>query len=161
MHVISPYSLQNHKSLKSCLELSYQYALSSKQKHHFWEFCSLTSLPVPRISSAVPQSSCSHTHQQPHTSVCGTMPLSSLYRMPFFQGACLLARWAAGPFLAKTKWLWVCWRPPSGQRKSDQNTKHHLQCTSWLTLSKCSICLVSFLFLAGLKWRHTREQKGI
>lgn len=79
MHVISPYSLQNHKSLKSWLELSYQYALSSKQKHHFWDFCSLKSLLVPRISSAVPQSSCSHTHTNNHIHQCVAQCLCLLH----------------------------------------------------------------------------------
>lgn len=109
---------------------------------------------VPRIPSVVPQSSCSRDTNN-HIHQCGTMPLSSPYRMPFFQGACLLARWAAGPSPAKTKWLWVCWRPPSGQRQSDQNTKHHLQCISWLTLSKC------FLLLHFFSWAEEHIKKEL
>lgn len=73
----------------------------------------------------------SHIHQ------CDTKLLSSPYRMPFFRGACLKARWVAGPFQFETKCLWKCWRPSMSLGESEQNTKHDFQCISWCTLSKC------------------------
>lgn len=71
-----------------------------------------------------------HIHQ------CDTKLLSSPYRTPFFGGACLKARWVAGPFQFQTKWLSKCWRPSMSLGESEQNTKHDFQCISWCTLSK-------------------------
>lgn len=71
------------------------------------------------------------------------MPLSSPHRVPFFQGACLLARWAAGPSMARTKWLWVCWRPHQVRERLTRilNIAINAHCGS---LCVCSIRPLSF-----------------